>query len=319
MDSNTLDDLIEAYQRFQLSKNRAKGTKDRYGFTFAYFRRFVEETGLPSDASVITTATMEAFTIWLRDLPIKPQHGSTVRSEVGIHCHLRDMRAFTKWLYRNEYLQKEVFCPMPTMPKRLFRVLDETEVERMWSSAYLTGNSTRSIRNRAMVALMLDTGIRREEAASLTLRSLNLEARRLTVIGKGNKERRVFFSPRVREYLREFLSIRGIDDEPLFHLSSAGIRTTFRRIKDETGLEHFHPHLLRHQFATEMVRKGTTGDHLSMLLGHEDYSTTRRYVNLTDEDLLAAHDAASPFVSVIKDQPDELQRRRQRYSTKRAG
>jgi hypothetical protein len=50
MDNNTLDDLIRAYQQFLLSKNRAQGTKDRYGFTFAYFRRLMEEAGMPNDA-----------------------------------------------------------------------------------------------------------------------------------------------------------------------------------------------------------------------------------------------------------------------------
>jgi integrase/recombinase XerC len=129
---------------------------------------------------------------------------------------------------------------MPKIPKRLFRILSDDELQRVWQSQYLTGHGDLSIRNRALIALialMLDTGLRREEVASLTLASINLDARRLTVIGKGNKERQMVFSPAVRDFLKAFLAIRGVDDQPLFHLTSAGIRTMFRRIQLDVGLK----------------------------------------------------------------------------------
>jgi integrase/recombinase XerC len=126
---------------------------------------------------------------------------------------------------------------MPKIPKRLFRILSDDDLQRVWQSQYLTGHGDLSIRNRALIALMLDTGLRREEVASLTLASINLDARRLTVIGKGNKERQMVFSPAVRDFLKAFLAIRGVDDQPLFHLTSAGIRTMFRRIQLDVGLK----------------------------------------------------------------------------------
>lgn len=317
MDARPLDDLVIRFATYQSAVGRAAGTRERYGYTFVLFRRFLEDAEMPPTSRSLTTEAMEGFAIWLRETPVNPQHGNTRRAESTTHAHLRDMRAFTRWLVRTDLLPKDLHFPMPTVPRRLFRVLTDAELERMWNSAYLTGSSPRSIRNRAMVALMLDTGLRREEVARLTLDGVSLAGRMVTVIGKGNKERRVPFSTGVRDYLKEFLAIRGIDHEPLFHLHADGIRTTFRRIQLETGLEKFHPHQLRHQCATMMLRKGTHPEMLSMMLGHEDYNTTRRYLTTRDEDLQEAHEGASPFETFMEDRqvPEPIQRRR-RYSSK---
>lgn len=316
--THQLHDLINRFATYQQAVGRAVGTRERYRFTFLLFERFLDQEQIPPDSRCLSTPIMERFAMYLRDTPTNPQHGNTKREESGIHAHLRDMRAFTRWLYKTELLDWSVEFPMPKLPRRLFRILTDEELERMWQSKYLTGTSHRSIRNRAMIALMLDTGLRREEVASLRLANVSIERRTVTVIGKGNKERRVFFSPSVKDRLREFLAIRGIDNEPLFHLNADGIRTTFRRIQQDTGLDAFHPHMLRHQFATMMLRQTKSMEYVRLLLGHEDYNTTKRYLSLTDEDLQEAHEAASPFDSLMRKtakEPIPLPRRH-RYSSK---
>jgi site-specific recombinase XerD len=315
MDETPISELIAKFQTNQIAVGRAKGTRDRYKYTFLIFTRFIEETGVETGVAVLNSGTMDKFATWLRATPINPQHGTDRRMESGIHAHLCDMRAFCRWLYREELIPKDIRFPMPKVPKRLFKILDDSEMQRVWKSKFLTGNSSLAIRNRALLALMLDTGLRRSEVASLTLENISMEKRTITVIGKGNKERRVFFSVQVRDYLKSFLAIRGIDDEPLFHLSSSSILSMFTRIKDEVGLERFHPHLLRHQFATMMIRETKNMEYVRLLLGHEDYNTTKRYLSLADEDLQEAHESGSPFDKMIgKTDLPEPQRRRQRYS-----
>jgi site-specific recombinase XerD len=310
--------LTERFHRHQRAVGRAKGTIERYHYSFRLFERFLAAHELPADTSVLTTATMELFALWLRDTPVNPQHGNTIRAESGTHAHLRDLRAFCNWLTREEVLERPIHFPMPRIPRRLFRVLTDDELQRVWSSQYLTGSSSRAIRNRAMISLMLDTGLRREEVAGLTLDTISLERRRLTVVGKGNKERQMVFSAAVRDRLKQFLAIRGIDDEPLFHLSADGIRTTFRRIQQDVGLDKFHPHQLRHQFATTMLREGVSLEVIGVMLGHEDYNTTRQYVSLDDRDMVRAHAQASPFEDLMRkvEEPLEFPKRRQRYSSK---
>lgn len=312
----SLRDLIDRFSAYQDAVGRARGTKERYRYTFQLFERFLTGEGRETTSAALTSASMEAFARYLRAAPINPQKGRRQRAESGIHAHLRDMRTFTRWLEKEQLLDTSVHFPMPKIPQRLFRILTDEELQRLWQSKYLVGHSGRSIRNRALIAFMLDTGLRREEVASLTLADVNLTSRTVTVIGKGNKERRVFFSTRVREVIKEFLAIRGINDEPLFHLSAAGIRTTFRRIQLETGLDHFHPHLLRHQFATAMLKSTRNMEYVRLLLGHEDYNTTKRYLSLSDEDLQEAHEEASPFETLIGGETQPLPKRRIRYSGK---
>jgi site-specific recombinase XerD len=206
---------------------------------------------------------------------------------------------------------------MPKITKRLFHILSDDELQRVRQIQYVTGNGDLSIRYRALIALMLDTGPRREDVVSLTLDSINLSTRRLTVIGKGNKEWQMVFSPAVRDCLKAFLSIREVD-QPLFHLTSAGIRAMFRRIQLDCGLERFHPHQLRRQFATALLRQGINLEVIGMMLGQEDYNTTRRYIPLDDSDIEAVHEAASPFEALMgKPAPVELSRRRRRYANQR--
>src|SRR5215207_338175 len=121
------------------------------------------------------------------------------------------------------------------------------------------------------------------------------------------------FRPAVRDYLKAFLAIRGIDSEPLFHLSSAGIGTTFRRIQVQLGLKKFHPHQLRHQFATSMLRDGVSLELIGVMLGHEDYNTTRRYISLDESDIQGVHNAASSFEALANRLQQTPAKRRPRY------
>jgi site-specific recombinase XerD len=313
-----LAQLIDRFSQYQTAAGRARGTIQRYQITFRLFTRFLSATDRPESRASLTGETMQAFALHLRDTPIHPQHGTTRRAEAGIHAHLRDLRAFTRWLNQAGLLDEVIRYPMPKLPRRLFRILTDDEMARLWQSKYLTGSGALSVRNRAMLALMLDTGLRREEVASLTLESINLNSRRLTVIGKGNKERQMVFSPTVRDMVREFLSIRGVDDEPLFHLTANGIKTMFRRIQLDVGLEKFHPHQCRHQFATTMLRRGEHLEVIGVMLGHDDYNTTRRYLSIDDTDIARAHEAASPFDTMMgQTAPPAPSRPRQRYSNRR--
>ena len=316
-DIYSLTDLEERFQTNQEAIGRAKGTTDRYGFTFQILDRFLAEREIKPTSKCLTTEDMDQFAIWLRETPIKAQHGINKRAEAGVHAHLRDLRAFCRWLQKQELLTKPVEFPMPRLPKTLFKILTDQELVRVWNCKYLTGKSPRSIRNRALIALMLDTGLRREEVASVGLKDIEVDHCMVTVFGKGSKERRVFFSPDVQSKLREFLLIRGEDDEPLFHLNADGIRTTFRRIQLETGLERFHPHQLRHQYGTMMVRNKADLETVRRLMGHEDYNTTLRYMSLSDDDLKTAQASASPFSSLMRQvgEPEAMPKRK-KYSSK---
>lgn len=309
-----LDDLEARYVAHHRALGHSQATINRYQATFSLYHRFLADASLRQDSQSLTTEAVKRFAIWLRETPIRPIRGSTVRSPVGVHCSLKDMRAFTRWLVAEEVLDQPLKIRMPRLPQTLFPILTDEELGRVWKSRYLTGRSSMATRNRALLGLMLDTGLRRTEVSSLNVKDLELADCLLTVTGKGNKQRRVPFSTSVRVLLEEWLHVRGNEESSVFWLSSNGVRTVFRRIGDDVGLARFFPHQMRHQAASMMVRNNADLESVRRILGHSDLSTTAQYLSLSDADLRAKHAAASPFDALMRDHQEERPRKRKRLS-----
>lgn len=296
-----LSELEDAYIDHHKALGRSAKTWQRHQSTHRLFHKFLAESQIQADSRVFSTDVMRKFSTWLQVTPIERScRGTNQRSIHGIRGALKDMRALTHWLVEEERLGKEPKIPIPKLPDTLFPILDQTHLEQMWGSKYLSGRSSMATRNRALIGLMLDTGLRRAEVASLTVSSLDLLDCGLIVTGKGRKQRRVPFSSAVKDLLEAWMVIRGTEDGSLFWLQASGIRQVFRAIKDELGLERFHPHMLRHQAATTLVRNNADLESVRRILGHSDISTTVKYLSMTDEDLKAKHAAASPFDSLMR-------------------
>lgn len=312
----TLDELEDAYRQHDQAAGHTAATQKRHQATFNLFRQYLGARGLAPGSRVLTSQQMQGFAIWLQDTPIAPRKGTTVRATAGCHAHLRDMRAFGRWLLDAGYLTVPIKVPLPRLPETLFPIMTNDELERVWTSRYLTGKSSMAIRNRALVGLMLDSGLRRAEVANLELQNLDLADCLVTVTGKGNKQRRVPFSTSVGALIKSWLDVRGMEPGRLFWLAPQSVKTVFQRIKDELGLKNFHPHLLRHQAATMMVRNNADLASVQRILGHSDISTTLQYLSLTDADLRAKHAAASPYDSFMKASETIVPARRKRLSLK---
>jgi integrase/recombinase XerC len=311
-----LVELTDAYLAHHKALDRSPKTVAHYVATFKLFGKYLDAHGVAPDSRVLTSERMAHFATWIRETPIKERRGATQRTPVGVFGILKDMRAFLKWLNDEGLLERVVKVPVPKLPQTLFPILSDGELEQVWTSRYLTGRSPLATRNRALIGLMLDTGLRRAEVASLTYQDTDMENCLLTVTGKGNKQRRVPFSSGVQELLQDWLRIRGDEPGELFWLKPAGIRMVFRRIQEELGLDLFHPHLLRHQAATMLVRNNTDLESVRRILGHSDLSTTAKYLSMSDDDLRAKHAAASPFESMMRKQAKPIVQRRKRLSLK---
>lgn len=300
-DATPLIDLEAAYIHYHQSEGHSRATWTRHESTYKLLHRFLSESGLPMDSRSLSTDAMRQFAIWLQETPTeRSNRGDTVRSVYSIRGALKDMRALTRWLHDEGKLSEIPKIPVPRLPDTLFPILDDDRLEQVWESRYLTGRSALAIRNRALIGLLLDTGLRRGEIAKLTLANVDLEDCLLTVTGKGQKQRRVPFSTSVKQLLESWLAIRGTEEGTVFWLTAAGIRQVFRAIKDDVGLERFFPHMLRHQAATALVRNNVDLESVRRILGHSDISTTIKYLSMADEDLRAKHAAASPFDAMMK-------------------
>lgn len=299
VDPLPLPELFDHYYHYHRAHGHTLNAIKRHQATHKLLLSFLAQAELPASTHSLTSQTMQAFSVYLQQTPVKPRRGDTRRSIFGVHAHLRDLRALCRWAHQEGYLADTVTIPLPRLPDKQFPILSTEELERVWTSRYLTGNSPMAIRNRALLGLMLDTGLRRAEVANLTLKDVDLYNCQLSVTGKGGKDRRVPFATSVRTLLEAWLMIRGPEDGTLFWLKSQTIKTLFSRIRDEVGLERFHPHQLRHQAATMLVRNHADLETVARILGHSELETTRKYLSLSDEDLRAKHAAASPFDTLM--------------------
>lgn len=159
-----------------------------------------------------------------------------------------------------------------------------------------------SERNRAIILLLLDTGLRASELCSLTIADVDLQQRRITMMGKGRKIRTVKFSPRTGETLWKYLTTRPnaragdalittLRGSPL---DNGQLYQILRRIGKRAGVGDTHPHRFRHTFATEFLRNGGDPYTLQDLLGHSSMEMVRRYVHTSQIDIDEQHRRASP-------------------------
>ena len=300
METPDLAAIQEGFLTHQRARNHSPKQLDHYRQTFRHFARFLALTDRPATAESLRTPTFEAFVVWLRETPLdRPYRGSSRRTETGIWGMAKDLRAFVRWCQAEEqgFVAWKVTVPLPKLGRELFPILRDEELVRVWQSQMLVGQGEMAVRNRAMVALMLDTGIRLGELAGLRKSSI-VGMQYVQVLGKGHRERLCPFSSAALGHLLAWLKLRDAlripDDEPLFLLRYRGIQQFFKRLSKDVGL-NVHPHLLRHQAATFLIRGSTDLDTVARILGHAQLSTVQLYASLSNEDIAAKHAAASPF------------------------
>ena len=244
----------------------------RHFLSFLSFlgRREIEE---------VNRADLEAFVEHEQDRGLKIL---TVRTYLS-HAH-----AFLNFLIEEEILPAEILRRRIRLklPQQLPRAIDPDDVERLLS--VITPS-----RDRAMILVLLRTGMRIGELLVTKVRDVNLKECTIT-IWQGEKNRRgrvVYFSEDARDALMVWLKQRDVSKPNLFYsqygdrLTYGGARLIFKKYLTKAGLGEspYTVHCLRHTFASEMLNAGMRLEALQQLLGHDCIEMTRRYARLTDK------------------------------------
>lgn len=186
----------------------------------------------------------------------------------------------------------------PRPPQRIPEVL--TEQEQAFLLAQIDLQDSSGIRNRAIVRVFLDTGLRAAELINLRLRDLDLSTGRLWVRqGKGRKDRGLWFNGTTREALQAWLNSSSKPRGPYDYvftsldgrkpLCGRVLRRWIEKLGQQAGIEkRVHLHMLRHTFACKLLRKTKNLFLVSKALGHASVATTQIYLHLEDEELETA-------------------------------
>jgi site-specific recombinase XerD len=158
------------------------------------------------------------------------------------------------------------------------------------------------LRDKTLLFLLLDTGMRASEVVGITARDVDLKNRRVFVMGKGDKERSLPISPETARVLWRYMAKRAEAkaNEPLFvtitgrPMDRVVLLEMLKDLGAKVGVADCHPHRFRHTFAINFLRNGGNVYELQMALGHTTLEMVRVYLALAETDLQKAHEEASP-------------------------
>lgn len=290
--------LQEALDGFLLSRQLA-GLSERTVSNYRQFvGAFVRSAGPGKPLEEATQQDVDAYLAVLLERPL----GQAARS-----TYVRHLKVFLKWAEdgrRVRYSSRLV--KVPRSPRRSVRIYSDEEVRLVFSSIR-SGAEWLALRNKCIIALMYDSGLRQSEVCGLL--EANVRGGLMTVRGKGGKERTVPLGRLAGRLLSEYLACRPFRSEYVFvgrrgqPLTCNAVKLFVSRLADELPFE-LSSHKLRHNFATnyclDQYREHGQVDvyRLMYLMGHEEVATTRRYLHLANE-ILASQGCTSHLDGIL--------------------
>jgi site-specific recombinase XerD len=302
----SLAGAIESYIQDHVGGNHSPKTLEWHQTALGLLQAFLEqEEGLVG----VREIDADHLTRWLAFMRKHPGARGKVRSERTIQTYARSVRAFFHWLIRRQLLETNPFdlVTFPKVGKPLIQTITAEEFESLLA-ACTAPNETgpiaerAAVRNRAILWVFYDAGIRVSELCGLRLENLDRRRGVLTVCGKGSKERRIALGQNCQRHLLYYLDHHRPDEEELSEWGSAGedhlflsetrlplskngVTLLFARLKQRVGItgRRVSPHIFRHTFAIRYLVNGGDPFSLQELLGHEDMATVKIYMRMNDE------------------------------------
>lgn len=228
------------------------------------------------------------------------------RSAATVNRRLSALRTFYKYLLRRGWVRTDPLRGIkgPKKQKPLPVFLRESEMDRLLDGNFF-GDDFAGKRDRLIIAVFYETGIRLSELTGLNEADVDLNDGVLKVTGKRNKQRIVPFGGNLKNAFRDYLDEKdtsGIEGRKAMFTDNCGVRLKDAKVRDVVRhylgmvsvLKKRSPHVLRHTFATSMLNHHADLESLKELLGHESVATTEVYTHTTFEELKEMYNHAHP-------------------------
>lgn len=213
-------------------------------------------------------------------------------SKVTIDNIRRIISTYFSWLENEDYISKSP-C------RRIHKVRTGKSVKEIYSeeTIELLKLSATNKRNLAIIELLISAGIRVGELIKLNIADIDFENKEFIVLGKGNKQRKVYFDAKTKIHLKQYLNSRKDNNEALFvsllspydRLQISGVEIMLRKIGKKIGIDKVHPHKFRRTLATKAIDKGMPIEQVQHLLGHSKIDTTLEYALVDDANVKISH------------------------------
>lgn len=213
-------------------------------------------------------------------------------SKVTIDNIRRILSSFFAWLEDEDYIIKS---PV----RRIHKVKSGKMIKETYTDEVLEimRDSCMVLRDLAMIDLLASTGMRVGEMVLLNQEDINFTERECVVIGKGDKQRFVYFDARTKIHLQNYLDSRTDSNPALFvslrapnkRLKIGGVEVRLRELGKRLNIAKVHPHKFRRTLATMAIDKGMPIEQVQQLLGHQKIDTTMHYAMVNQNNVKIAH------------------------------
>jgi len=302
MKAITFSQALVGYDLATRARRLSEHTRSDYFTTLRKFQKWLNNDPLIRE---ITAVDIRTF--------LSVQEGISDKTLLNYHIGLS---ALWTWALEEGYLSKHVIREVtpPKAEKTAIVPFSEQDIKGLLAAIHrslphrVNGSKfyQRALkcpeRNEAIILLLLDTGIRASELCELTLSRLDVKNRCIRVIGKGDKERYIPYSPRTAKAIFRYLMFRpgdtpfqnvfmGFGGSPL---TRNDLLHDLVRIGSRAGVKDCHPHRFRHTFAIFYLRNGGDPYTLQAILGHSSMHMVQSYLKLSQIDFDIKHQLASP-------------------------
>jgi site-specific recombinase XerD len=284
----------------EIEKGRSINTVKNYDRYISRFMGFLKKDN-PAD---ITDTSVREFRLWLNRQATgnNAKTGETLKKKTQ-NYYLIALRAFLKYLARQgvKSLAPERI-ELAKVGERHIEFMTDQELHRLLEAP--EGDSVKTLRDRALLAMLFSTGLRVSELCSLS-REIDLTVDELSIRGKGDKVRVVFLSDDAKQAVKAYLAKRDDMDDMLFvkvslekkhggeslPLSTRSVERIVKHYATKAGIisKSVTPHVIRHSFATDLLSNGADLRSVQALLGHANIGTTQIYTHVTDKHLRNIH------------------------------
>ena len=273
---NVINDFISYISK----KNYSVNTYTSYINDLYYFYIFIKKD--------LTKVTFEDIKDYLEHLNLKKEKTSSIRRKIS------SLKSFYKFLYKNNYINKKDYpltkIAYPKMEKKLPKFIYYNDLLEIINES---SKDKDGVRDRLIIEMLYATGVRVSELINIKINDIDFNNRRIIVLGKGNKERIVYYGEYAEEVLKEYMKTHERKNHNYLFVNSKGGQLTDRGVRyiidnimSKLSVKtHVTPHVLRHTFATDMLNNGCDIKVVQELLGHSSLKATEIYTHVTNEHL----------------------------------
>ena len=279
---HSIEDAVDLTNAFITAK-RIEGCSEK---TLSYYQKTIDAM-LASIGKTAKQISTDEIRKYLTDYQM--ERGA---SKVTIDNIRRILSSFFSWLEDEDFIVKS---PVRRIHKvKTAKIIKDTYTDE---ALELMRDNCTSARDLAMIDLLASSGMRVGEMVKLNREDINFNERECVVLGKGNKERLIYFDARTKIHLRNYLDGRADSNQALFvslkapykRLKIGGVETRLRELGERLNLTKVHPHKFRRTLATSAIDKGMPLEQVQHLLGHQKIDTTMHYVMVKQQNVKLSH------------------------------